>query len=996
MKTKRSPGRLNAQRPPRKPRLPPAPARGRARASRSGAKSFPIVGIGASAGGYEAFTKFLEELAVNSGMGFVLVQHLDPTHESRLSELLARTTRLPVIEVKRAVTVEPDHIYVIPPNKNLAIAGGRLKLTPRRKDEVPPMPVDSFLRSLAEDQRQSAIGVIFSGNGSDGTLGMEAIKGADGLTFAQDPKTAKYPGMPSSAIGSGCVDFVLSPEQMARELAKLPRHPYIDSPPGDKTADGPPEANRPLSKIYSMLRSASGVDFSLYKQSTLKRRILRRMAVRRIEKLEEYAHFLQTDPAEVEALFDDALITVTRFFRDPKSLAVLAKKVFPALLKNRPHGLPLRIWVAGCSSGEEAFSLAIRLMEFLGGRAADYPVQVFGTDVSEKAIAKARAGIYRANIALDVSPERLRRFFAPTDDGYRISKAIREGCVFAQQNLGADPPFSNLDLISCQNVLIYFGPELQKRVIPVFHYALKANGFLVLSSAESIGGLSELFTQVDKKQRIYTKSSPLARPEVAFPAKVFAEDRVLPPTSEPAPAEPLLPNIEKAAERVLLQHYMPSGVVIDGKMQVLQFRGYTAPYLEHAPGAASLNLLKMVRDELEIPLRAAIARALKQRGPVRQEIAWTKTKDHKRQLKLDVVPFKVPPAKESFLLVLFEEGRPLTPLDVKAATPGRGAKAGRPVAKTEVFRLREEIEAARESYQAAIEEQEATNEELKSANEEVQSSNEELQSTNEELETAKEELQSANEELATINDELRQTNLDASRLNNDLINLLASVQIPVVMVDNDLAIRRFTPSAQKFFNLIPTDVGRSLNDIKVNFDVADLDPMILEVIETLHLKECQVRDRAGHWYSLRIRPYRTKENKIDGAVLALLDIDETKRSLEYVSEIMWEPFLALDGELRVAKANEAFYEKFQATREQTEGRFIYDLGNRQWNIPRLRALLEEVLPEKKQIKDFAVEHDFPQLGPRRMLLNARRLDPEDGAKEMILLAIRDVTDREKP
>ncbi|PYI86208.1 MAG: histidine kinase [Verrucomicrobia bacterium] len=955
-------------------------------------KSFPVVGIGASAGGYEAFTKFLEKLPEDSGMAFVLVQHLDPKHESKLTELLSRITRLPVTEVQQAVTVQPDHVYVIPPNKNLVIAGGSLKLVPRRMTDMPPMPIDFFLRSLAEDQRQNAIGVIFSGNGSDGTLGLEAIKGSDGITFAQDPKTAKVTGMPESAIASGCVDFVLPPDQIARELAKLPHHPYIASPPPEKGTEAA-KPSQPLAKIYSLLRAARGVDFAPYKQSTLNRRILRRMVVHRTEKLEEYVRFLHTHPAEVEALFDDILIAVTRFFRDPKSFRVLMKKVFPALIKDRSRELPIRVWVPGCSSGEEAYSIAMGLAEFLGNRATHYPIQIFGTDISEIAIAKARAGVYRANIAQDVSPERLRRFFTPVEEGYRIAKAIRDLCVFARQNLGADPPFSKMDLLSCQNVLIYFGPELQKRVIPVFHYALQPNGFLLLGPAEGIGGFSDLFTQVDKKQRLYVKTSPLAQPEVAFSAKVFDEQTPALTAAPPATPQPLLPNIEKTADQVLLHHYRPSGVVIDSKMQVLQFRGYTASYLEHAPGVASLNLLKMVRDDLVVPLRTAISKGLKDHRPVHKEIAWKKTKDQKRHLKLEVIPFKTPPAKEPFLLVLFEEGRLLEAPGVNTARPGRtrAGKERRSAEELDVRFLHEELESARESFQAAVEEQEATNEELKSANEEAQSSNEELQSTNEELETAKEEMQSTNEELATVNEELRNANQAANRVNNDLLNLLASIQIPVVMVDNNLTVRRFTPAAQKFFNLIPTDVGRSLNDIKMNFDVTGLEEMIKEVLDTLHIKESQTRDRSGHWYSLRIRPYRTKDNKIDGAVLALFDIHEFKRGIEEISETMWEPVLALDSELRVAKVNEAFYEKFRVTPEETEGQYIYDLGNGQWNIPRLRSLLEEVLPEKARIKDFAVEHDFPKLGPRKMLVSARRLDMDESKQEMILLAFRDVT-----
>ncbi len=743
-------------------------------------------------------------------MGFVLVQHLDPTHESRLAELLARRTPLPVIESTDGLTVKPDHVYVIPPNQNLAVSGGRLKLIPRRTGEIPPMPIDLLLRSLALAIRNTnAVGIIFSGNGSDGTLGLEAIKGSDGITFAQDPKTAKYEGMPCSAIASGCVDFIFTPDRIARELVNLPLKLNGDLSEADETEDPAAEPDGPLFKIYSLLRSASGVDFASYKQSTLKRRIQRRMVVHRLGKLDDYIRHLQSDPGEVQALFEDALITVTRFFRELKSFEALTRRVFPALIRNRHRKQPIRVWVPACSSGEEAYSIAISLVEFLTERGADHPIQIFGTDVSETMIVKARAGIYRANITQDVSGERLKRFFNRTDEGYRISKKIRELCVFARQNLGADPPFSNIDLISCQNVMIYFGPQLQKQVIPMFHYALKPGGFLLLSPAEGVGSFSKLFAPLNKKQRIYVKTSPATKPRIDFSPKVFQEDITAAKPVQPAPPEYLLPEIEKAADSILLRHFTPSGVIIGRDMQVLQFRGITSPYLEHAPGVASLNLLKMVRADLVIPLRTAIAQSLKKHQAVWKEVEWTTNKNQQHRIKLEVVHFKVTGAKEPFMLVLFEEGSLLSapPLRIDRASRGRARNGKSTVNETEIIRLREELETSRESFQAIVEEQEATNEELKSANEEIQSSNEELQSTNEELETSKEEMQSANEELATVNEELQHANLNAGSANNDLINLLASTQIPVVMVDNDLIIRRFTPSAQKCFNLIPSDVG---------------------------------------------------------------------------------------------------------------------------------------------------------------------------------------------
>jgi len=953
------------------------------------AKSFPVVGVGASAGGYEAFTKFLEKLPADTGMAFVFIQHLDPKHESRLAELLGRATRLPVIEVKRPSRVQANHVYVIAPNKNLIVSGGYLRPSPRRRSEIPPMPIDHFLRSLAEERGQNGIGVILSGNGSDGTHGLQAIKGADGITFAQAPATAKYSGMPASAISSGCVDFILPPADMPAELAKLPPPSRLNGGAGDNAK---PEGHA-SAKIYSLLRSASGVDFSLYKQTTIQRRIAHRMVVHRINGLDAYVKFLQAHPEEVDRLSEDVLITVTRFFRDSKSLQILVKKVFPALLNRRPRGRPIRIWVPGCSSGEEVYSLAMLLSEFLGNRAVDYPVQIFGTDVSERSVARARAGLYPDNIAVDVSPERLRRFFTPAEEGFRIAKPIRDKCVFARQDLVTDPPFSQLDLISCQNVLIYLGPELQQRVLRTFHYALKPHGFLVLGSAEGVGAVSELFALADRKERIYTKTSLLSPQDPAFSLHPRAAKREPAPAAAQDQAEAALPSVENMADRMLLEHFAPNGVVVDSRLQVIQFRGQTAPYLEHKPGAANLSLLKLLNDDLVIPVRAAVTRAQHQQAPARKEVLWTRGKHHRRLLKLDVIPFRLPSIRDPLLLILFEEGRRLEPPEVgpAGALRGREEASGKSPLQREVVRLREELERSRESLRSVIEEQEATNEELRSANEESQSSNEELQSTNEELETAKEEMQSTNEELATVNDELQSANLEANRVNNDLVNLLASVQIPVVMLDNSLLVRRFTPSAQRFFSLIPSDIGRSLTDIKMNLDVSGLDRLIRGVIETLAVCERQVQDSNGRWFSLRIRPYRTKDNKIDGAVLALVDVDDLKRGLDDMSEMMWEPFLALTQELRVVKANGAFYEKFRFRPAEVEGRYVYDLGNGYWDIPRLRKLLNNVLPLKTRIKDFVVEHTFPEIGPRKMLLNARELEMPAGDEKLILLAIKDVT-----
>ena len=728
-------------------------------------------------------------------------------------------------------------------------------------------------------------------------------------------------------------------------------------------------------------------------------RLLRRMGLRSIATLRAYAEYLHLHAAETQELFDDLLIHVTGFFRDAQVFPLLKKSVFPRLLKGRNPDAPLRIWVPGCSSGEEVYSLAITLLEFLADKREPFPVQIFGTDINLAALDRARAGFYPAGIATDVSPERLRRFFTKTDGGYRIGKAIRELCVFARQNLVADPPFSNLDLISCRNVLIYFGPELQRKVFPVFHYALQPNGFLMLGVAETTGTHADLFALVDKRSKIYAKKAALGRPAVSFGA-------LLPtPKTEAAPVEaaalrvtPAIPEIQKQADLVTLAHFSPPGVIINRNMDVLQFRGHTGPYLEHVHGEASLNLLKMAREGLAVELRAVIAKALKQDGHARQEGVRIKQNGGFATLDIEAVPFYVPPSREQFLLITFEavtDGGPL------AGAARAQPHAGRTTENPELARLRDELAATRESLQSIIEEQETTNEELRSANEEIMSSNEELQSTNEELETAKEEMQSTNEELTTLNDELESRTTEMGRVNNDILNLMASVHIPILMIGPDLRLRRFTTIAEKTLNLSATDLGRPIGDLKLKVAVPYLDKLIAEVIDSLQTRQLEIKDQQGHWWSVRIRPYKTADSKIDGAIIAFVDIDLLKMGLERMTtareyalaliETVHEPVLALDHNLVVEAANAAFFKMFKVRAKDTLNRRIYELGDGQWNLPKLRTLLEDILPHNATFEKFAVEHTFPGLGRKRMLLNARRLIRGDSEVDMILLAIEDVT-----
>lgn len=833
---------------------------------------FPIVGIGASAGGLEATTELLKQLPANPGMAFVVMQHLDPTHESALPALLGRATPMRVREAKNNQRIEMNCVYVIAPNKSMRIAGRKLKVTPRKTEKEAHMPIDNFLESLAKEETELAIGVILSGNGSDGTRGLLAIKSAGGITFAQDENSAKYHAMPANAVAAGCVDFILSPSDMAKELISITgRPPGTPLPLVPSTSPARGE-KRAFEEILAILRHRVGVDFSQYKHPTLDRRIRRRMALHKLSTLRAYADYSRSHIAEVHELFNDILIHVTGFFRDGAVFAALKKKIFPGMLKSRTSDEAIRIWVPGCSSGEEVYSLAIALVEYLESQKRSYTVQIFGTDINLKALDRARAGFYPAGIAADVPPDRLRRFFSKQDNGYRINKSIREMCVFARQNVVMDPPFSNLDLISCRNVLIYLGQSLQRKVFPVFHYALKSTGYLLLGTSETVGGFADLFAMADKKCKLYTKKADVRRPMVTFghpgseemPIQAAPGDIL----TEGVPAH--LSEIQRQADRLVLTHFSPAGVVVNRALEVLQFRGRTGLYLEHAHGEASLNLLRMAREGLTSELRTIINKAIKQNVRVRQQNVRIRLNDHYSSVNLEVLPFRVPPAQERYYLVTFE------PLPEKGPVKELSLKKRRALHRAsdiEAVKLQEELASTRESLQAIIEEQEATNEELRSANEEIMSSNEELQSTNEELETAKEELQSTNEELTTLNDELESRNAELEQVNNDLHNFMTSVNIPLVMVGSDLRIRRFTNVAEKLLNLIPGDVGRPITDIKMRIDLPNFARQITEVVDTLQTKDLDAKCEDGHRWSVRIRPYKTTDQKIEGAVVAFVNID---------------------------------------------------------------------------------------------------------------------------
>ena len=831
---------------------------------------FPIIGVGASAGGLEAFLELLRALPSTPGFAIVYVLHHDGRAESALAQVIQHATSIPVVRLDGAhdTRIEVDHIYVADGDTNVTMFDGRLRSTRVGKNSGGPLPIDTFFLSLAEEQRTRAIGVILSGSASDGAIGLKMIKSEGGITFAQD-ETAQFKSMPDAAREAAAVDYMLSPAKIAEELVRVARSEYFTKI--SQEALHLPE--KELHEVFSIIEASSDVDFTHYKPSTVERRIRRRMALQKIEKLSEYVELLRTSPNEAALLHADILIRVTGFFRDPEVFKAL-REVAPEMLRGRKEDDPVRVWVPGCATGEEVYSIAIILLEAMEETRSSCRIQLFGTDLSEPAVDRARFGNYSEAAVADVSPERLKRFFIRYKDGYRIAKPVRDACIFARQNITKDPPFSRLDLISCRNVLIYLGSVLQRRVMGIFHYALRPNGYLLLGSSETIGNYGELFAVVDRKHKIYQKKVTYNRPMLDFkPAPV--RDRIEGVAVEREAAVPS--NIFREADRVLLSRYAPPGVLINEDLEILQFRGRTSSFLEPAPGIATFNVLKMAREGLLAELRAAIQTAKKTERAVRREGVRVTDGDGVVTVNVEVIPF-VTAAKEHWQIVLFEEvgTDDVPPRKPAAKKKGKAAKQDAAEAR-QVARLKRELEATREYLQSIIEEQEAMNEELRSANEEIQSSNEELQSTNEELETAKEELQSSNEELITLNEELENRNEELAQANNDLVNLLASVDLPIIMLDSDLRIRRFNPGAQKVLNLIPADTGRSINDLKLTFDVKDLDQLVLDVVENLETREIEVQDRSGRWYSLRVRPYKTAEKKIDGAVLVLIDITHLKK-----------------------------------------------------------------------------------------------------------------------
>jgi two-component system CheB/CheR fusion protein len=838
-------------------------------------KYFPVVAIGASAGGIEAMVELLKSLPENTGMAYVYIQHLDPERESMLTEILGRNTSMPVLEAREGLKVKADHLYIIPPNREMTVEEGTLKLSMRPAKPQIHLPINQFFISLAENYKEKSIGILLSGNPPDGTLGLKSIKAAGGITFAQDG-TASFSGMPRNAIAEEAADLVLSPKRMAEELVKLSdQQEKYDSAIHKINTELISDRDENLVQVIRMVNRFTGVDFSHYKINTIKRRIVRRMIIHRIETLEDYVVFLKEQGNEVHQLYQDLLINVTTFFRDAESAEYLKKTLYPKIVKSKSPGEPIRIWVPACSTGQEAYSQAIMMVEVFGEKAAGI-VQIFATDLSELAINKARLGIYSKDEVVDVAPARLNRFFTKIDGSYRIVKSIRDLCIFATHNVLRDPPFSKLDVISCCNLMIYLEAVLQKKVMSTFHYALNNNsGYLVLGKSETIGSSSYLFSQVDKKYKIYAKKKDAAAKalfELSFRG-VDEKGGEITARTKAAVRENKTEEMEldRIVDQVLLKKYTPACVVVNQDLDIVQFRGSTGLFLEPSPGKASLNLMKMARAGLAFELRNIVYKASK--SGQAEEKTWSENaKDGKiREISIEAVPFQQQTDSiEKYFLVVFDERFVLSP-DAIQANLTKDKK---------VKQLEDELTSLREDMRSILEEQEAANEELQSVNEEIVSSNEELQSINEELETSKEELESSNEELVTINQELQMRN-----------EQLAEIQ-------------EYT---------------------------------------------------------------------------------------EAIFSTIREALIILDKNLRIKNVNSTFYKIFGVSEEETTGQLLYDLGNGQWNIPRLKELLEEIIPRNAEINDFEVTHHFPVIGEKTMMLNAKRLMRKLHGENVILLAFEDIT-----
>ncbi len=951
---------------------------------------FPVVGIGASAGGLDALQIFFGNMPPDSGAAFVVVTHQHPGHVSLLPELLSKATRMSVVEARDGLVVEPNHVYVGPPGGLLGITSGVLRRLEGETTLTPHLPIDYFFRSLATDQREHAICVVLSGTGTDGTLGMRAVKAETGMAMVQEPPSAKYAGMPTSASATGLADYVLPAEAMPAQLVAYTKGPYLK--PRTPAVEAPLLPKEPLQRMLILLRARTGHDFTCYKLTTIRRRIERRMNVHQIKEPHEYLRYLQENPHEIDMLFGELLISVTSFFRDSQAFDALMVKPLPELMESRADDHTFRVWVPGCASGEEAYSIAILLHECMEKLKHRFDVQIFGTDLDAHAIEAARAGVYSGGITADVSKERLDRYFLHEDNFYRVRKDIREMLVFAPQNVIKDPPFTKVDMVVCRNLLIYLDTEVQRRLLPVLHYALRPGGLLFLGPSESISGNSELFEAVDNKWKIFRRREVLAP---VHPVMDLLPERPMPHLAEVAPPSALLgvrpSHTVTQVERLLISKFAPTSVVVDDRGNIVYIHGRSGQYLEPAEGQPRHNILEMARRGLARPLANALHQAAVEKKEVTRPNLRVKTNGEFASVDLSVSWIDKPESIRGLLLVAITPAAP-----PPAKTPYAGTTEEQP---NRVQELENELQYTKESLQTTIEELETSNEELKSTNEELQSTNEELQSANEELETSKEEMQSLNEELSTVNAELQAKVDELSRTTDDMQNLLNSTQVATIFLDNQFHVKRYTDRAKELFSFIQTDIGRPLSHLTSNLDYDGFLDDCREVLRTLVPKEVEVRTRDDGWHLMRIMPYRTAENVIDGVVVTFVEISRVKQAeleaaslcqcFDTVVQTAREPLVMLDLDHRVAAANEAFCRLFGTSRQHIAGKPLAEVGDGLWNSPSVRGLLDELSRRPDGVANFELLDDSPETGRRVFHLNASRLDRGPRAARMIVLALSD-------
>jgi two-component system, chemotaxis family, CheB/CheR fusion protein len=948
-----------------------------------------VVGIGMSAGGLESLKEFFTAMPAYSGMAFVVIQHLDPSHVSYMAGLLAKHTEMAVAQIEDGMVVRANSVYTIPPNKFLFIKKEKLHLAAPVKRDGIRMPIDFFFRSLAQDQREKAIGVLLSGSGSDGTLGIREIHAAGGIVIVQEPATAQFDFMIQSALATGLVDSALPPAQIAAALLQ-----YVRQAEGRGREDPEPEAVQDdVHSILGLLASQTGSDFHSYKKNMVWRRIQRRMGLNQITDISDYGRLLREKPDEMARLSKDMLIGVTSFFRDPEAFDELRIKGISPLVQERNSDHPLRVWAVGCSTGEEAYSIGILIREEMSRKQKNFPLQIFASDIDPEALKCAREGTYPESIAADVSEERLKRFFTKKDHFYQINKEIRESVTFAAHNLIADPPFLKMDLISCRNLLIYIESEMQQRLQRVFAFALNPDGYLFLGKSDSIEN-KESFEPVSRNFKIYRRKASATARVGNFPSRVG-----MPAGFQPRIDKQPSFKLSDLNQEVLLKHFDAAVVLIDEGGGILHFYGPTQKYLAHPAGDANLNLFEMVENRHSLKLRFAVEKAFRENGTVTLEgvefgQGWS---SHAANITVSCC---VPKSGTRLAAVIFQDVR----------TTMKPAPVGIPGAETGdrdavLTQLEAENKSLKDELQGTIDGYQTSHEELTAANEEALALNEELQSTNEELETSKEELQSVNEELVTVNNQLNEKVEELNQTNDDLANFLNSAEVGTIFLDTAFCIRRFTPSATKLLSLIPLDLGRPVEHISSKFIDVNLVTVADSVLKNLAAIEREVQSSDGSWYMMRCLPYRTLNNVIDGVVFTFSDVTRLKRSeesmqaarnyAESIVETIREPLLVLDPGLFVVSANRAFYQTFQVSPQDTENRHVYELGNRQWDIPRLRELLEDILPHNTKFDDFEVDFEFPIIGPRTMLLNARRISNLSDPTQLILLAIEDFTERKQ-